>query len=161
MRNFIIVCLSICLLLPGCDTKPDTCREQSAWQLGLGFYNVTFSGTYKSVKKVTLKSFLAKCTILSDTYTFKNDSLPLLQSRDTTVYSITINGKSTANLYVVYKRDKIFENYKCGFRTNFQLDTLYTNPEICDSISIVQPNITDVYQENCRFYFNSDTVKSK
>jgi len=159
MRSVLLVCLSIVVFFVGCDTKPDTCKEQSAWQLRIGFYSAKLVGNIQTSKDTVLRSFTARLIIQPDSVLGR--SLPLRQNADTSVYSILINGKLSASFYAVYKRELAFENYTCGFRTNFLLDTVYTIPKICDSITIVQPNITDVYQENCRFYFNGDTVKSK
>ena len=158
MRIVLIYCISIVFLFVACNTIPDSCKEQSAWQLRIGFKKVKIAGSLKTVKDSTFRSFIAQYISHPDTNVFKTPSLPLAQGSDTSKFSININKNGIHTLYVVYKRDRTFENYTCGFRTNFTLDTIYTIPKICDSIIIVQPNITDVYQENCRFYFNSDTT---
>jgi len=157
MRSVLLVCLSIVVFFVGCDTKPDTCKEQSAWQLRIGFYSAKTVGNIQTSKDTVLRSFTARLIIQPDSVFGR--SLPLRQNADTSVYSILINGKLSASFYAVYKRELAFENYTCGFRTNFFLDTVYTIPTICDSITIVQPNITDVYQENCRFYLSHDSTK--
>ena len=157
MRSVLLVCLSIVVFFVGCDTKPDTCKEQSAWQLRIGFYSAKLVGNIQTSKDTVLRSFTARLIIQPDSVFGR--SLPLRQNADTSVYSILINGKLSASFYAVYKRELAFENYTCGFRTNFFLDTVYTIPTICDSITIVQPNITDVYQENCRFYLSHDSTK--
>ena len=158
MRSILFVCFSMIILFVGCDTKPDTCKEQSAWQLRVGFYSAKLVGNIQTSKDTVLRSFTARLIIQPDSI-FKKPSFPLLQSADTSVYSLLINGKLSASFYAVYKRELAFENYTCGFRTNFLLDTVYTIPKICDSITIVQRNITDVYQENCRFYLSHDSIK--
>ncbi len=154
MWRYLLI-FTFIVILVGCSIKPDTCKEQSAWQMGLTFKQVVIKNNVRSVKDSTLKSFYAVCTNKTDTGGFKTPSLALAQTSDTTSFRITLNGKANATMYVIYKRDRIFENYKCGFRTNFILDTVYTSPVIYDSIIIVQPNITDVNQENCRFYLSN------
>jgi hypothetical protein len=151
MRVLLTICISVAILFAGCDTKPDTCTDQSAWRLRIGFYSATVNPNYTTIKDSIPRSFSAQ----SDTTT----ALPLLQNSDTSKFSISINGKQNAVLYVVYKHYRVFENYTCGFRTNFVLDTVYTDHQVCDSIIIVQPNITNANQENCRFYLNRDTTR--
>ncbi len=156
MLKNILRCLALIFLLTGCDTKPDTCKEQSAWTMRVGFYKVD---TVKGIRAIK-DSVLRLVVVHTDSLRRVNVvNFELYQSVDTTLFSMTVNNMPSATLYAIYKRERIFENYKCGFRTNFFLDTLYTVPQICDSIIIVHPNITDVHQENCRFYFNNDSTK--
>jgi len=161
MLKSLVFFLAIVLLLAGCDIKPDTCREQSSWALRVGFYRVDTTGGVITPKDSALRYILINSdNSILDSSGLAKVSLGLYQSRDTTKFSITLNAWRSATLYAVYQHERVFENYKCGFRTNFFLDTIYTVPKICDSIIIVYPNITDVYQENCRFYLNRDsTVK--
>lgn len=165
MRIVVVYCILFVLLLAACVTKPDTCKEQSSWQLHIGFKKIKVVSTLNTIKDSALRSFRTKLISRYDTTvwdvsssTRKSISFPLIQSSDTSVFSVNLNGKKASTLYVIYKRNRTFENYSCGFRTSFQLDTVYTDPPICDSIIIVQPNITDVYQENCRFYLNNDST---
>lgn len=165
MRIIVLYCIAFILFFNACATKPDTCKEQKSWMLHIGFKKVKIVSTLKTIQDTTLRSFtsqyISESGVKLDT-TLKNTSagFHLSQHADTSIFAINVNGKMSSTLYVVYKRDRVFENYTCGFRTNFVLDTIYTSPQICDSIIIVQQNITDVYQENCRFYFNSDTTKT-
>jgi hypothetical protein len=161
MQRLLVLSILFIVILSGCDSKPDTCKEQSAWQFRIGFKKVSVANNnVKTVKDSAIRSFIAL-------YMYKNlldtnilsKSLPLAQASDTSIFLFNLNGKGIDTLCVIYKRERIFENYTCGFRTNFIIDTVYTKPIICDSIVIVQPNITDVYQENCRFYLNNDSTK--
>lgn len=158
MRSLLIICISVILVLTNCDTKPDTCKDQSNWRLRIAFYSVIVNNNLKTIQDSTLRSFTAQYTSQPDTNHMSGSNLPLAQNSDTSKFSVSINGKNSFVLWVVYKRDRFFENYTCGFRTNFVLDTVYTDRQICDSIKIVQPNITDAYQENCRIYLNRDTT---
>jgi len=163
MRSLVFYLL-IGFFLVGCNVKPDTCKEQSAWQMRIGFKKISYlrltaNDSIKVVKDSTVRSFIARFVTFFDTTVFQAPSLPLAQTRDTSVFLFNMNGKGIDSLIVIYKRNHIFENYKCGFRTDFVLDKIYTSPVIYDSIVIVQPNITDVYQENCRIYLNNDSTK--
>src|SRR6266542_5967483 len=148
MRIVVVYCILFVLFLAACVTKPDTCKEQSAWQLHVGFKKIKVVSTLNTMKDSTVRSFISQYisepNIKPDTAVKKTTAgFHLSQSSDTSIFSIILNGKKPSKLYVIYKRNRTFENYSCGFRTSFQLDTVYTDTPICDSIIIVQPNITD------------------
>jgi Family of unknown function (DUF6452) len=162
MLKNLIFCSIIVSFFASCDIKPDTCKDQSAWTVKNFFYKVEIVNGVRTVSDSTLSDVLVKkdaLTLINDTSGLQMVGLELMQSVSKTIFDIKINKMPSAKLYAVYKAETIFENYKCGFRTNFFLDSLYTVPRIFDSIIIVNPNITDVYQENCRFYFNNDSAK--
>lgn len=160
MKRFVFY-FALVFLTMGCDIKPDTCKDQSAWTMKIGFYDVTVSGT----KRATSERQLSYLKITDDGSVIQNArkvskiAMALFQEKDSMAFDFTIGKSDTVTLSnttvnVIYKPDRIFENYKCGFRTNFYLNKIEADTSIFDSITIVQPLITDVYQENCKFYIN-------
>jgi len=174
----LLLYFAFIFLLIGCNIKPDTCKDQSSRTMKIGFYSTSGTGS----RRILTDGLLTKIKItrgslvVQDTAGLSKLALPLLQGTnkegndiDSLAFSIsmsiTLNNKKTValtpvTLYTIYKQDRIFENYKCGFRTNFILDKVYASPkDIFDSIIIVQPYISDVYQENCKLYFSNDSTK--
>jgi hypothetical protein len=140
----------------GCDVKPDTCRDQESRTLKMGFYSVAVTGSKRTVTEVALGK------VVINTYTLRKVSklaMSMFQEKDSIAFLCAIGKTDTVNLsqtpvYITYIPDRVFENYKCGFRTNFILKSVKADTAVFDSIKIAQPYITDVYQENFKFYLN-------
>jgi hypothetical protein len=159
MLHKILLFPAILFVLAACDEKPDTCESQAARKMEIYFYSSKHGKV--AANDSTITSFVAIHQAFKDTVSVSkktNINLPLSQLSDTSVFDVTINQTKKVTLYVCYKRDLIFENYKCGYRYNFDIDTIFAVPQFCDSIKIIQSYVSDVTQENCRFYFNRDTT---
>jgi hypothetical protein len=162
MLHKLLLLAVISFFLVACDETPDTCKSQSARKMEIDFYASKHGKV--AVKDSTVPSIVAIHQAFDDTVTISKKTsinLPLSQLCDSSIFDVTINYTKKVTLYVYYKRDMIFENYTCGFRYNFTLDTVYSVPQFCDSIKIVQSYVSDVTEENCRFYFNHDTTMYK
>jgi hypothetical protein len=160
-KKFLVIA-TVFSVMTACNEKPDTCEEQSGRQLIFGFYSVQKTTGKSIVRDSIVSGFSAVVFSTSDSLikkgNIKSSALPLSQLTDTCAFTLHINDKDIG-LFVRYRKDLIFENYTCGFRTNFILDTLFTSPAFFDSIVITHSTITDVNLENCKFYFTRHTVK--
>lgn len=162
MLQKILLSAVALFFLVACDEQPETCKAQSARKMEIDFYSSAHDDVAADDSTVT--SLVAIHQAFSDTVSIAKKTsieLPLSQLADSSVFDVTINQTKKVTLYVYYKRELIFENYKCGFRYNFDLDTIFSVPQFCDSIKIIQSYVSDITQENCRFYFNYDTTKYK
>jgi hypothetical protein len=169
MRYLLIASIVGLFFVFGCDTMPDTCKDQSSRQLRIVFKYVTFKDSV--TKSVTNRSFAYSYIQFRnnpDSNKLTIPNLPLAQNADTSVFSFFTSNTELARIKAFYKPKRVFENYTCGFRTNFSLDSISfelihnstpSDTITCDSIRIVNPTIDDVYKENCWIYLS--TISSK
>lgn len=166
MRYLLIATIVGLLFVFGCDTMPDTCKDQSSRQLRVVFKYVTFKDSVtKQVTNVNFANSYIQFVNSPDSNKFTKPNLPLAQNSDTSVFSFFTSNFEFAKLKAFYKPKRVFENYTCGFRTNFTLDSVSfkfassSDTTFCDSIRIVNPTIDDVYKENCWIYLSSISSK--
>jgi hypothetical protein len=155
--SFLAGILLLAFGLASCDDSTGSCKEQSANHLSIGFYTAYKSGSRWVAKDSSLATIVVKGvgkdSVLYNTKTIKAINLPLSQLSDTTKFVVTINSTLTDTFCAVYKRSLVFISYKCGYRTNFNIEKLDIKPQSpFDSIVITHPNVSDVTYENCKIY---------
>lgn len=169
MRYLLIATIVGLLFVFGCDTMPDTCKDQSSRQLRVVFKYVTFKDSVtKKVSNGDFLNYYIQFVNNPDSNKLTKPNLPLAQNSDSSVFSFIRSNSKFARLKAFYKPNKVFENYTCGFRTNFTLDSVFfelihdsssSDTIVYDSIRIVNPTIDDVYKENCWIYLSSISSK--
>jgi hypothetical protein len=138
----------------GC-TNEKTCNEYTYSTLRLHFYKVYNSGARTYVKDSVLTSirfFSGQFDTIA--HSASTICIPLSQNSDSTAFLVQLNSGSSDTVYLKYKRDKVFLNYECGFRTDFTIDTIVSKQNRFDSIEIVKPKVSSVLDEDhIKIYF--------
>jgi hypothetical protein len=149
------------ILIDGCKNEK-TCTEymQHYVRANLHFYKVYKKGSRLYVEDSTLTAVYFETE--NYTYVAKNSpkiSLPLTQHDDSCTFIVRINSQPSDEIIFKYKRNRIFVNYECGFRTDFTLDSVVSLGNEIDSIQIVNPEVSVNEENNIKIFFNrSDSI---
>jgi hypothetical protein len=155
---FFVPVIFVFILLFGCNNEK-ICNEYTYSALRLHFYTV-----YKKGERIyTEDSVLTSIKFISDLFidtTVKASkiTIPLSPHTDSSAFVVKINSLPSDVVYLKYKRNRVFINYECGFRTDFTIDTLVSMEKRFDSIQIVHPVVTaNDTTVNIKIFYNRKT----
>lgn len=127
-KNFILIFLFI-ISITSCE-RDDICIDEITPNFTIRFYDSENPTEFKSVAGLKVK--LLNTTI--DTILVSGDSiqLPILNSIDTTVYSLTNSDNtseiSTDFITLIYDSNEVFVGRSCGFKSVYD-NVIYENTE--------------------------------
>ena len=145
------------VILPACNTD-NICNEKTISLLKVGFYCRYYSNDRYLTKDSIISISGLNCVgsnfplIYDTTVNVSKLYLPLSQNADSSTFEIVLD-KYTDRYTVKYKRNRVFINYDCGFRTDFILDTLTSMDNRIDSIIINKSLVTETDDEHIKIYF--------
>jgi hypothetical protein len=171
--HFIALTLLV-LMLSSCDDALDSCKDQEAIGIHLGLYSFDYpSGRKKEIDTIVPYVNVSdyynpsivnysdisglSLTKLTLTLSQNSDSLFFKLLLKSSIDSTGAQKKDSCTLRVKYSRVRVFINYKCGYRTHYNVlsvDTFSKSSSFIDSVRIIQPTINNVNQENCKIYIH-------
>jgi hypothetical protein len=158
--GILLYCLS------SCDEALNSCRSQSERTLNIGFYTAHHSKSSIVEADTTLDSVYVFAIGHEDSVFYQNSSLtgislPLSQFSDSGVYILkhknTNNELVTDTIKTIYQRIRIFASYKCGYYTNFAIDSFSISLKY-DSLIISQSNVTYEGKTNFKIYIHNPLI---
>ena len=169
----IFVGLLLIIITGSCDDALNSCKDQSKRSFNISYYKVYYAKV-KPVYKKSVKDTLIQHikvygierengdSLLYDTTALFNSSkldLPLSQLADKLSFVIQLNKDKADTFSIFYKRSRTFSSYKCGYYTDYTIDSIRPIEILSkiDSVRISHPTISNEKLENCKIYFRTDT----
>lgn len=150
----ISIVLLLFLTVAGC-TNENICNERTQTFLQMQFYSLHKEGgrinSTDSIIPQILFAIQDSIYILKDS---KKLYLPLSQNSDSSDIILKVNDNLEGIINIKYKRNRVFINYECGFRTDYEIDTIIFDQHMFDSINIIRTVVTDIDEEHIKLFFN-------